>query len=76
MSEQNATDGQDPKVEVVQAVYDRINSYEETATTETIGTELDEALAEAGVQVDADARERLVRHIESRGGREDVAQLL
>lgn len=66
----------DPKVEVVQAVYDRVNSYEESATPEMIGKQLDEALAEAGVELDPESRNRLVRHIDDRGGREDVAGLL
>jgi hypothetical protein len=75
MSEQH-TDGQDPRVELVQAVYDRVNSWQETATTETIEAELDDALGQAGVELDPGVRERLVSHIESRGGREDVARLL
>jgi len=69
-------DGTDPRVEVVQAVYDRVNSYEESATPEKISEQLDEALAKAGVELDADAHERVVRHLDSRGGREDVARLL
>ncbi len=71
MSEQD-----EATVEVVQAVYDRVNSYEESAPPETIRTELDEALAEAGVDLDDSTRETLVRHIDDRGGREDVAKLL
>lgn len=69
-------DGTDPRVEVAQAVYDRVNSYEESATPEKIGEQLDEALDKADVHLDAEARDRVVRHIDSRGGREDVAQLL
>lgn len=78
MSEQHGTSAAagSATVEVVQAVYDRVSSYEESATTETIRQQLDEALAEAGVDLDEDTRDTLVRHIDDGGGREDVATLL
>lgn len=75
MSEQHDST-HEATVEVVQAVYDRVSSYEESATTETIRRQLDEALAEAGVDLDEGTRETLVRHIDDGGGREDVATLL
>lgn len=76
MSEQDVNRDQDPTVEVVQAVYDRVNSYEESAPPEKIREQPNEALAEAGVDLDEAVRDRLVRHLDSRGGREDVAGLL
>ena len=36
----------------------------------------DEAIAEAGVDVSDETRDRIATHIEQRGGREDVAELL
>ena len=41
MSENNLSHD-DPRVAVLQAVYDRVTSYEESATPETIRAELDE----------------------------------
>ena len=66
----------DPRVEVLQAVYDRVNSYQESATPEEIRTQLDEAIEEAGLDISEETRARLVQHIDDRGGREDVASLL
>lgn len=66
----------DPRVELLQAVYDRVNSWEETATPDQIREELDEAIDKAGLDVDDDVRDRIVTHIDDHGGREDVAALL
>ncbi|GAB3653350.1 hypothetical protein GCM10027596_03620 [Nocardioides korecus] len=73
---ENHLSSEDPRVEVLQAVYDRVSSYEESSTPETIRAELDKALAEADIDVDEETRETLVRHIDDRGGREEVAGLL
>ncbi len=75
MSENNLSH-EDPRVEVLQAVYDRVSSYEESAPPETIRAELDEAIEQAGIEVDDDTRRTLVQHIDDRGGREDIASLL
>jgi hypothetical protein len=75
-ADQNPIDHDDPRLELLQSVYDRINSWEETATPERIRTELDEAIAKADIDVDDDTRAALARHIESGGGREDVSQVL
>lgn len=72
----NPIDHDDPRVEALQAAYDRINSWEETAPPEQIRTQLDEAIDRAGVDVSEETRERLVQHIADGGGREDVAGLL
>ncbi len=72
----NPNEHDDPRVEVLQAVYDRVSSYEESATPETIRQELDKAIAEAGVEVSDETRTRLTQHIDDRGGREDVANVL
>lgn len=66
----------DPRVEALQAVYDRVNSWQESSTPEQIRAELDRAIDETGIDVSEETRQRLVQHIDDRGGREDVAQLL
>ena len=75
-TDQNPPEHDDPRVEVLQAVYDRVSSYEESATPEVIRRELDEAIDEAGIDVSDDVRTRLTQHIDDRGGREDVASVL
>lgn len=72
----NPPEHDDPRVEVLQAVYDRVSSYEESATPEVIRHELDEAIEGAGIEVSDDVRTRLAQHIDDRGGREDVASVL
>ncbi len=72
----NPPEHDDPRVEVLQAVYDRVSSYEESATPEVIRQELDQAIDQAGIDVSDDARARLTQHIDDRGGREDVATVL
>jgi hypothetical protein len=75
-TDENPIDHDDPRLEVLQAVYDRINSWEETATPEQIRAELDRAIDKADIDVDDEARDRIVTHIDDRGGREDVASIL
>ena len=43
----NPIDHQDPRVEALQAAYDRVNSWEETANPEKIRAELDDAIVES-----------------------------
>jgi hypothetical protein len=62
--------------EALQAAYDRINSWKETATPETIRAELDGAIEQTGVEVSEETRQKLVDHISSGGGREDVADII
>ncbi len=77
MSEnQNPIDHDDPRLEVIQAVYDRVNSWEESATPEQIRAELDAAIDQAGVDLPVESREQLTAHIHGDGGREDVATIL
>jgi hypothetical protein len=72
----NPIDHEDPRIEALQAAYDRVNSWEETADPEKIRAELDEAIEKAGVDVSEETRQRLVDHINDGGGREDVADIL
>ena len=78
MTESTSTppSSEDPRIEALQAVYDRVNSWQESSTPEQIRSELDRAIDAAGIDVSEETRERLTQHIDDRGGREDVAQLL
>ena len=73
---ENPIEHDDPRMDVLQSVYDRINSWEETATPEQIRAELDQAIDKADIDVDDEARDRIVAHIDDGGGREDVASFL
>jgi hypothetical protein len=66
----------DPRIEVVQAVFDRVDSWQDGADAETVRTELDAALAKAGVDLDDGARSRIVDHIVSDARHLDVRELL
>ncbi len=79
MSEQTtgAAPDDDPRVLVLQAVVDRVTSWQETATPEQLRAELDEALAEAGVDdVDEGTRERFVEHIHRDGRHASIRDIL
>ena len=58
------------KVAALQAVVDRLASWQDGAEEKTLREELDEGLSEAGIDVDEDVRERIVEHI-----REDAAHV-
>ncbi len=62
--------------EVVQAVVDRVSSYQESAPEGTVETELRAGLAETGVDLPDSDVSALVGAIESDGGPIDVAQVL
>jgi len=72
----DTSDRPDPRLEALQAVYDRVQSYEESATPEQIRSELDRALDRADLDVSDETRQRLTDHIHGGGGHEDVADLL
>lgn len=67
---------EDPRVEALQAAYDRVNSWEESAPPEKIRAELDAAIEKAGIDVTEETRSKLVDHIHEGGGREDVADII
>jgi hypothetical protein len=75
-ADQDPAEHEDPRVEALQAVYDRVNSWEESATPEQIRAELDEAIDKAGLDVSDETRDTIAAHIERGSGREDVADLL
>ena len=57
------TSSDDPRVAVLQAVVDRVTSWHESATEDVVRKELDDALAEAGVDVDAETRDKVVARV-------------
>lgn len=75
-ADQNPIEHADPRLDMLQAVYDRINSWEETATPEQIRAELDAAIAKADIEVSDQTRDTIAGLIEQGRGREDVARAL
>ena len=56
------------RMEAVQAVLDRITSYQESATEGTTDVELREALSETDLQLDEGQIEKLVQAVETTDG--------
>ena len=71
MSEMNQ---QDARVAALQAVVDRVSSWQETAPESTIHDELDRGLREAGVTLTDEQRDQVVQRI-SDGQEVDVEAL-
>jgi hypothetical protein len=57
------TDQQAARTEALRGVIERVNSWQETATEGTIHDELDRGLAEAGVTLTAEQRDRVAQQI-------------
>lgn len=71
------SDGMDSeKTEAVQAVVDRVGSYQEGAPEGTVGKELREALDEAGLEVADGDVTKIAEAIDARDGIIDVAEVL
>lgn len=66
----------DERTEAVQAVVDRVTSYQDSATESTVETSLREAFAETDVDVTDDELARLVQAIEKADEPVDVAAVL
>lgn len=66
----------DPRIEALQAVVDRVTSWQETAEPQDIREELDKALATAGLDVDESVRDRIVEHIREDGSHASVRDIL
>jgi hypothetical protein len=66
----------DARFEVVQAVVDRIVSWQEGAEEGTVRSELDAALAAAGVDLDEAAKERIVERVADETPHFDVREVL
>lgn len=66
----------DPRVEALQAVVDRIVSWQEGADDATVRTELDDALSQAGVDLDEATTQRIVDRVSGETPHFDVRELL
>jgi hypothetical protein len=66
----------DPRIAVLQAVFDRVDSWQEGADEETVRKELDEAVAKSDIELDEATRERIVRHVVDDTSHGDVRELL
>jgi len=75
-SRAQGTASDDPRVAVLQAVVDRVTSWQDGADEPTVRKELDEALGDSDVDVDDETRERIVRRILDDGSHFDVAGVL
>jgi Protein of unknown function (DUF3235) len=64
------------KVAAVQAAVDRVTSWQDGATVETVRDELRKALDEAGVEVPDSFVEKVAAHVHSAGEHLDVEPLL
>lgn len=64
------------RLEAIQAVVDRVSSYQDGATEGTVEKELREAFAEAGVDVSDDEVKQLADAIEGEHGAIQAADVL
>jgi len=67
---------EDPRVEVLQAVVDRVVSWQEGTDEETVRAELDDALSQAGVDLDDATKQRIVDRVHSETPHFDVREVL
>jgi hypothetical protein len=66
----------DPRVAVLQAVVDRVTSWQEGSDDSTVRKELDSALQAAEVDVDEVTRQRIVERVTSESPHFDVREVL
>jgi len=64
------------RVESLQAVVDRVLSWQESAPEGTVREELDKALDEVGLELDEATRGRIVEHIHDGAPHTDIRRLL
>ncbi|GAA2072856.1 hypothetical protein GCM10009821_08770 [Aeromicrobium halocynthiae] len=64
------------EIEAIQAVVDRVSSYQDGAPEGTVAKELRDGLNEADVEVGEDDQQRLVEAIEADAGEVDAADVL
>ena len=64
------------ETEAIQAVVDRVSSYQDGAPEGTVAQELRDGLTEAGVQVEAEDQRKLVDAIEADAGEVRVRDVL
>jgi hypothetical protein len=70
------TNADDPRVAVLQAVVDRVTSWQDGADEPTVRKELDDALGASDVDVDEAIRDRIARRIVDDGSHFDVSGVL
>jgi hypothetical protein len=70
------SDQNDAVIAVLQAVVDRVTSWQDGAEEETVRKELRDAIAESDVVVDGDVQDRIVDHIVNDGSHVDVHRFL
>ena len=70
------TERSSEEMEAVQAVVDRVTSWQDGATEGTVAEELRKGFAEAGVEVSDDEVARLADAIEDEHGAVDAADVL
>ncbi|MFW5469663.1 hypothetical protein ACOCJ4_06405 [Knoellia sp. CPCC 206435] len=71
-----AAELQEARVESLQAVVDRVLSWQESAPEGTVREELDKALDEVGLDLDDATRERIVEHVHEGAEHTDVRRFL
>jgi hypothetical protein len=71
-----SADSDDPRLAVLQAVVDRVISWQEGADEPTVRKELDDAIAESDIEVDEATREKIVRHVLEDTSHGDIRHLL
>ena len=76
LDDMTGDDPQDPRVAVLQAVVDRIVSWQEGADDATVRTELEDALSQAGVEVDEPTKQRIVERVSGETPHFDVREVL
>jgi NAD(P)-dependent dehydrogenase (short-subunit alcohol dehydrogenase family) len=75
MSTENTADNP-AKLEAVQAVVDRVSSWQDGATEGTVASELRKGATEVGIDLTEDEIEKLADAIESEHGAVDAAAVL
>lgn len=73
MSEQQGHGADDEATEAAQNVTDEVSSYQSGAPEETVDSELDEGLDEAGVEVSEEEQQRLTQEISDDEGTPEVS---
>ncbi len=69
-------DVDEAKVAALQAVVDRLASWQDGAEEKTLREELDDGLQEAGIDVTDDVRDRIVQHLREDASHVDARQFL
>lgn len=76
MTDQTGSDARSPKVEAVQAVVDRITSWQDGAPEETVRAELLKGLEEVDLDVPPTFVDEVVRRVHGQSEHFDVEPLL